>query len=239
MVAMPEVEGIGPPAQRRGGYARVPATRRRLVAVAVSPMELLRPESDLARLIADAGRVDLLIARDERPVGGSGTAPSEIAVLPGAVAVPAPATPVDDPDEDWSDEQWAAWAEGDEELDDEPEDDTDGTAAAIAALGLDDLRVHRLGLPGRVGGAAEDDLVAALSELVGFDPEPGVYCVAPLPSPADPERAAVVAAVRRVVQVYGLPMLRYRGLELSVVESCRPVNASKGRSGDPDRPFDV
>ena len=36
--------------------------------------------------------------------------------------------------------------------------------------------MHRLGLPGPLGPLAESDLVAALSELVGFDPEPGVYC---------------------------------------------------------------
>jgi len=77
--------------------------------------------------------------------------------------------------------------------------------------------VHRLGLPGRVGADATDLLVAALSELVGFDPEPGVYVVAPQPAPNDPERSAVVAAAQRIGRVYGLPMLRYRTLELSVV----------------------
>ncbi|GAA1846442.1 hypothetical protein GCM10009836_27520 [Pseudonocardia ailaonensis] len=215
MVAVPEIEGIGPPAQRRGGSASVPVARRRLVAVAVSPMELLRPESDLARLIAEAGEVDLLIARDERPACDPAALLPQVGVLPGGSPVVLP----EDDREDWSDEQWEAWAEAEDDEDADPGDEEDGTTVAIAALGLRDLRVHRLGLPGRIGQTAADDLVAALSELVGFDPEPGVYCVAPLPSPSDPERTAVVAAARRVVQVYGLPMLRYRSLELSVVES--------------------
>jgi hypothetical protein len=181
MVAVPQL-GVVPPAQRRGEVPAVPAVRRRLVAVAVSPMELLRPESDLARLVADGGPVDLLLARDDAPVADE------------------PET-----DEDQFDELTGF------------DDDEDGVAAAVAALGFEDLRLHRLGLPGKVGPDAEEDLVAALSELVGFDPEPGVYFVAPLPSPNDPERAAVVAAAQRIVRVYGLPLLRYRCLELSVV----------------------
>ncbi|WP_433506438.1 hypothetical protein ACQP04_08120 [Pseudonocardia halophobica] len=196
---MPDIEGIGTPAQRRGGPSPVPPARRRLVAVAVSPMELLRPESDLARVVADAGRVDLLLARPDAPAVSVVPAPA-----PAPVSVPAQLD-LDDLD-DYEDDDY----------EDDDEDD-DGIAAAVEALGLQDVHVHRLGLPGRVGTTAEDDLVAALSELVGFDPEPGVYCVAPLPSPADPERTTVVAAVQRVVRVYGLPLLRYRCLELSVV----------------------
>jgi hypothetical protein len=217
MVAVPEIEGIGTPAQRRGGPARVPAARRRLVAVAVSPMELLRPESDLARVVADAGRVDLLLARDDAPafppVAVPVSAPA-VASVDGVGGLSVPLDRLEVPYED-SDPAWDAEAV---EWDDEDEDeDEDGISAAVEALGLQDVHVHRLGLPGRIGPAAEDDLVAALSELVGFDPEPGVYFVAPLSSPADPERATVVAAVQRVVRVYGLPLLRYRCLELSVV----------------------
>lgn len=230
MVAVPDIEGIGTPAQRRGGPSRVPPARRRLVAVAVSPMELLRPESDLARVVADAGRVDLLLARPDAPavwaVPAPVSAPGQTSVpaqLDGVASLPVPLDRVDvrfDPD--------AAWGADDLDLDDlddlddrddydDDDEDDDGVAAAVEALGLQDVHVHRLGLPGRIAATAEDDLVAALSELVGFDPEPGVYCVAPLPAPADPERTTVVAAVQRVVRVYGLPLLRYRSLELSVV----------------------
>ncbi|MCE0765628.1 hypothetical protein LWC35_22370 [Pseudonocardia kujensis] len=241
MVAVPEIEGIGTPAQRRGGPARIPPARRRLVAVAVSPMELLRPESDLARLVADAGRVDLLLARADAPAAPATPVPVPPVPVPpvslvspeGVTSLPVSLDRVDvrfdgadapghvdewddlDGDLDEYDDEY-----GDDEYGEDDEDgDEDGVAAAVEALGLQDVHVHRLGLPGRIGAAAEDDLVAALSELVGFDPEPGVYCVAPLPSPADPERTTVVAAVQRVVRVYGLPLLRYRSLELSVVGS--------------------
>ncbi|WP_181780768.1 hypothetical protein [Pseudonocardia pini] len=207
MVAVPEVAGIGRLVQRRAEPVRTPVARRRLVAVAVSPMELLRPESDLARLVAEAGRVDLLIARDDAPTAAEVPAPQ---VSPEAVWTEPPGG-VD----------LGAWADLDEldDLDgfeDEDEED-DGLAAAVAALDLPDLHLHRLGLSGRIGADATDVLVAALSELVGFDPESGVYCVAPLPAPNDPERTAVVAAAQRIVRVYGLPLLRYRSLELSVV----------------------
>ena len=60
-------------------------------------------------------------------------------------------------------------------------------------------------------------MVAAISELVGFDPEPGVYCLAPNPTAADPGRTVVNRAAQRIAQVYGIPLLRYRCLELSVV----------------------
>jgi hypothetical protein len=151
------------------------------VAIAETSMELLRPESELARLCRDADHVDLLIACDD-------TAPDV-----------------------------------DEEPDDEGLDDGDGmvgeVSARIAELGLPALALHRLGLGAPLAAHAEDDLVAALSELVGFDPEQGVYCLAPAPAPADPARTAVDRAARRIALVYGIPLLRYRCLELSVVPS--------------------
>jgi hypothetical protein len=56
-----------------------------------------------------------------------------------------------------------------------------------------------------------------MSELVGFDPEPGLYCLAPAMAPADPARNVVERAVQRIARVYGVPLLRYRCLELAVV----------------------
>ncbi len=103
------------------------------------------------------------------------------------------------------------------------DDDVDDVASDAAALGLTDLQLHRLGLRLPLGSGAESDVVAALSELVGFDPEPGVYCLAPTPSSTDPARAAVGRAAQRIAQVYGLPLLRYRCLELAVVG---PVDAA-------------
>ena len=93
---------------------------------------------------------------------------------------------------------------------------TRSTGSACPACAL-----HHLGLPAPLSPLAEPDLVAALSELVGFDPEPGVYCLAPAPAPADVHRSALTSAARRIAQVYGLPLLRYRTLELAVVPGQR------------------
>ncbi|GAA4558060.1 hypothetical protein [Pseudonocardia xishanensis] len=207
MVAVPGMEGIGRPVDPPVAPVRGSVAGGRVVAVAVSPMELLRPESDLARIVAGAGRVDLLIARDDAPQVDDIPRP---AVSPESVWTAPESRPVD-LDGDLDDDLDGEFGEYDDG------DDGDGLAEAVAALALPDLHVHRLGLPGRVGADAADVLVAALSELVGFDPEPGVYFVAPQPAPSDPERAAVLAAARRIGRVYGLPMLRYRTLELSVV----------------------
>jgi hypothetical protein len=167
----------------------------RVVAVAVSPMELLRPGSDLLTAIRGAGYVDLLLVCEDEPVPD----PSPVGVLGGGELQP--------PDLD-------------DDLD-EPDDDDDAAddvRAAVAELGIDELHVHRLGLRPPLGTAADGDLVAALSELVGFDPEPGVQCLAPVPLPSDAARAAIERAVWRIGQVYSLPVQRYRCLELSVVD---------------------
>jgi len=163
---------------------------RRVVAVAVSPMELLRPGSDLLTAIHGAGYVDLLVVCEDEPVPD----PSPVGVIGGGE--------LDTPD-----------------LDDLDDDDSDDDLHdAVAQLGLDELHVHRLGLRPPLGVAADGDLVAAMSELVGFDPEPGVQCLAPLPLPGDPARAAIERAVWRIAEVYSLPVQRYRCLELSVVD---------------------
>ena len=166
---------------------------RRVVAVAVSAMELLRPGSDLVRMIEGAGYVDLLLACEDEKVAE----PSPVGVLGGGAL---------------GGVDTAGWT------DDEDDDEVDDLRAAAERLGLDEVHLHRLALPAPLGVTADPDLVAALSELVGFDPEPGVRVVAPVPSPADPGRSAIDRAVRQIVQVYSLPLLRYRCLELSVVE---------------------
>jgi hypothetical protein len=102
----------------------------------------------------------------------------------------------------------------DDDAADVPDDDVRGR---VAELGLPALQMHRLGLSLPQVAGAEADLVAALSELVGFDPEPGVYCLAPADAPGDLGRAAAVGAAQRIAQVYGIPLLRYRCLELSLV----------------------
>jgi len=174
---------------------------RRVVAIAVTPMELLRPGSDLVRMIADAGYVDLLLACEDEPVAD----PSPVCRL-------APGAPERDGGARWTDDEY---------LGDDTDDDSDGDDELLAGanlLNLEELHLHRLALPAPLGAAAEPDLVAALSELVGFDPEPGVQVLAPVSLPGDPQRSVVERAVRHIVQVYGLPLQRYRCLELSVVD---------------------
>jgi hypothetical protein len=149
-----------------------------VVAVAVDAVELLRPGSDLARLLDSFGRADVLLAVEDLP---------------------------------------AAAIEG---LDDDPDDwvrdceVVDEVRLGTAELRHPDLVVHRLALEGPLGPAAEDDLVAGLSELIGFDPGRGVYCLAP----ATPPDGVLVHAAQRIARVYGLPLLRYRCLELSLVD---------------------
>ena len=135
-------------------------------------MELLRPESDLARAVAAFPHIDVLVIADDEPVSGSVV---------------------------------------------EALDGYDELRADVDQLGVPGLHLHRLGLRQPLGPWAEHDVVAAISELVGFDPEPGVYCLAPVPAPADAARAVVNRAARRIAQVYGIPLLRYLCLELSVV----------------------
>jgi len=172
---------------------------QRIVAIALSPMELLRPGSDLLRMIDGAGSVDLLLTCEDEPVAE----PSPVGVLGAGCAGAEPPRALVDAAEDGEDDE---------------DDDPDDLRAALDQLGLDELHLHRLALASPIGAAAEPDLVAAVSELVGFDPEPGVCVLAPASLPADPQRAVIDRAVRQIVQVYGLPLRRYRCLELSVVD---------------------
>lgn len=203
MVAVPEERILVHPVSPADPSGRSePVAGRRVVAVAGSATELLRPRSDLARLLESFDRVDLLLVADEHEHGG------------GVVALPVAGAPAVDPvdfDEQWDDRDCA-----DECADEDDDDPAAVLDRAVAALGLADVTVHRLGLAPTFGGEAESDIVAALSELVGFDPEPGVYCLAPA---AENETAGcpVTRAARRIAQVYGLPLLSYRCMELSVV----------------------
>lgn len=175
MCAVPETSVSAPVVEPAIGSLAVPGSTR-AVAVAASPMELLRPESDLARLAEGFPQVELLVATDDGYPDGA-----------------------------------------------DPEDDLDSAGdelrAGAARLGQPGLALHRLGLPSLQAETAEDDLVAALSELIGFDPESGVYCLAPVSASADPARSTVNRAAQRIAQVYGIPLLRYRCLELAVVSA--------------------
>lgn len=201
-----------------GQHHRDPVVARRAVAVATDAMELLRPGSDLARLLGNFDRADILFATEQSPA-------------------------FDRYDDDLNDDE-----DGDDLTDDEDGDDSGGNDGfdetiapdeirdRAAALGHPDLAVHRLGLRTPLAPGAEDDLVAGLSELVGFDPEPGVYCLAPAlsagtpsgsspsgssPSGEEPGAEAVARAAERIARVYGLPLLRYRCLGFALVPDQR------------------
>jgi LmbE family N-acetylglucosaminyl deacetylase len=82
-------------------------------------------------------------------------------------------------------------------------------AAAYRALGLTGVRRYRLGLPGGCVEAAEHDVLAAVSELVGFaDPE-GLWCLAPWELDGHPDHDAVGRAAATACSAYQLPLLRY------------------------------
>lgn len=205
MVAVSETSLTVPVDLRRPADGESADDERRVVAIAVSPMELLRPGSDLLTVIRDASYVDLLLVCEDEPVPD----PSPVCVLGGG-AFPTPDAAEGGAGDDFDD--------FDDLADADDTDVVDDVRAAVALLGLGELHVHRLGLRPPLGAAADADLVAALSELVGFDPEPGVQCLAPLPLPTDPARAAIERAVWQIAQVYSLPVQRYRCLELSVVD---------------------
>ncbi len=173
--ALPDPAG-GPPGPAVAG------DDHRVVAVATSAEELLRPDSDLRRLLAGVPQADLLLAADEPRLR--------------LVRVPPP---------------------GPVEIDDLPpleldrhaiEPDPSPDPVRLTDLSLPGVRVHRLDLLLPLTGRAEDDLVAGLSELIGFDPEPGLVCLAP--TPVDPDGDVVSRAAERVAQVYGLPLRRFR-----------------------------
>lgn len=199
MVAVPAGALPSPEAPAEVGRSLRPVTERRLVAVSVCTMELLRPGSDLVRLLESGRSIDLLVACDDGPVAD----PAPVGVLGVGDAVLL--------DDDAADPDGA---------DDDEVDEGHALRAAAAELGLPDLQVHRLGLRSPLGPGAEDDLVAALSELVGFDPEPGVYLLGPQvdAARAGADRTVVDRAVQRIAQVYGIPLLRYRCHELTVVD---------------------
>jgi hypothetical protein len=88
-------------------------------------------------------------------------------------------------------------------------DEFDDGSAALSELRVPELARHRLSLPAGFGAEREDDLLAAMSELVGFDPEPGVYCLAPDADGPEPGRAAVRAVASRVSKVYQMPLVRF------------------------------
>lgn len=83
-------------------------------------------------------------------------------------------------------------------------------SAALDCLELAGLTRHRLALPVPFGVERTGDVVAAMSELIGFDPEPGVFCL--VPGNGDSSRAAyqaVEAASALVGDAYRIRIMSY------------------------------
>ncbi|HTK67598.1 MAG TPA: hypothetical protein VL595_34820 [Pseudonocardia sp.] len=83
-------------------------------------------------------------------------------------------------------------------------------SAALDCLELAGLTRHRLALPVPFGVERTGDVVAAMSELIGFDPEPGVFCL--VPGNGDGSRAAyqaVEAASALVGDAYRIRIMSY------------------------------
>jgi hypothetical protein len=85
----------------------------------------------------------------------------------------------------------------------------DAAAIALGELKIADVARHRLALPAPFGDERVDDVVAAMSELVGFDPDPGVFCLAPVTVGRQPCQVTVGAAADVIADAYGLPVVRY------------------------------
>ena len=81
--------------------------------------------------------------------------------------------------------------------------------AAFRRLGVPELRRHRLQLESGTVGDAQLDLIAALSELVGHDCYPGLWCLAPWRHDGHPDHDAVGLAAEAVCQSYNLRLVRY------------------------------
>jgi hypothetical protein len=74
---------------------------------------------------------------------------------------------------------------------------------ALARCGLRAVPLHRLGLRTPLPAGAEGDLLAALSEVIGFDPDAGLGILAPGELAERPDRAVVGRAAAMAARVYG------------------------------------
>jgi LmbE family N-acetylglucosaminyl deacetylase len=81
--------------------------------------------------------------------------------------------------------------------------------AAYRRLGVPEVRRHRLQLESGKVSDAEPDLIAALSELVGHDCHPGLWCLAPWRRDGHPDHNAVGLVAEAVCRTYNLRLVRY------------------------------
>jgi hypothetical protein len=74
---------------------------------------------------------------------------------------------------------------------------------AFARCGLRSVPLHRLGLRRPLPAGSDGDLLAALSEVIGFDPGPGLGILAPAELAGRPDRVVVRHAAAMAARVYG------------------------------------
>jgi LmbE family N-acetylglucosaminyl deacetylase len=81
--------------------------------------------------------------------------------------------------------------------------------ATFNRLGVAEPRLRRLRLESGKVADAEPDLIAAFSELVGYDCYPGLWCLAPWQHDGHPDHNAVGRAAEMVCRTYNLRLVRY------------------------------
>jgi LmbE family N-acetylglucosaminyl deacetylase len=85
-----------------------------------------------------------------------------------------------------------------------------GLAEAYRALGISEVRRHRLGLPDGAVARHEADVVGAISEIVGFVDDPGGLCVlAPWSGDGDDDHEAAGRAAEIVCAAYRVRLVRW------------------------------
>lgn len=243
---------------------------RRIVVVAPHPRDEIRAAGGLLRrLAARHASVDVLSVTDAPT---RTCTPPEGLPLPGAAGGDPAARDVvvrpgdlDDPDilAGVVARLDAASSElGEDEGEDELRDAEEAALAeAYRALGISEVRRHRLGLRDGAVARAEADVVGAISEIVGFVEDPGGLCVlAPWSGDGDDDHEAAGRAAEIVCAAYRVRLVRWldeawswagpesaevpwrraRQVALSETAQARKLAASAafgGRPGrDPERP---
>ena len=82
-------------------------------------------------------------------------------------------------------------------------------SAAYRRLGVPEVRRRRLQLESGTVSGAQPDVIAALSELVGHDCYPGLWCLAPWRRDGHPDHDAVGLVAEAVCRSYNLRLVRY------------------------------
>jgi LmbE family N-acetylglucosaminyl deacetylase len=95
--------------------------------------------------------------------------------------------------------------------------------APYRAMGLSGVRRYRLGLAAGHVEAAEHDVTAAVSELVGFGDPRGLWCLAPWELDGHPDHDAVGRATATACSAYRLPLLRYPIAAADRIRSAAPA----------------